>query len=59
MGEQVSEEKPEERRGRQVHDRTRPHLRRFFECKELPPGKTVHGGPWKEPEHGLPTRKER
>jgi hypothetical protein len=55
MGEQVkTEERP-----RKVVDATHPHRRQFFTCTDKPPGETVHGGPWKQPDHGIAIKEKR
>jgi hypothetical protein len=52
MGTQVENKPP-------VQNVTKPHLRQFFECKEIgkePPLNTT--GFWKKPEHGIPVKEK-
>ena len=37
-----------------VSDMTKPHLHKFFECKDIGPTPAVNGaGFWKKPQHGI------
>ena len=51
MGSEVKQEKPK------AQDVTKPHLRKFFECRDVGPTPPVNGsGFWKKPQHGIPIK---